>query len=46
MGVKVDRSKEGWEVTVLPVNLSEKGKQLFKQDTLVGLPIGPYRSRD
>ncbi|KAF2121395.1 nucleoside phosphatase family-domain-containing protein [Lophiotrema nucula] len=33
-GVEVGRSEGGWEVSVLPVELTEKGKELFKQDTL------------
>ncbi|KAF2188203.1 class I glutamine amidotransferase-like protein [Zopfia rhizophila CBS 207.26] len=33
-GVKVGRSEGGWEVSVLPVELTEKGKELFKQDTI------------
>lgn len=34
-GVKVGRSDGGWEVSVLPVELTAKGKEIFKQDTLV-----------
>lgn len=34
-GVKVGRSEGGWEVSVLPVELTQKGKEIFKQDTLV-----------
>jgi GMP synthase-like glutamine amidotransferase len=37
-GVKVGRSEGGWEVSVLPVELTEKGKEIFKQDTLVRFP--------
>ncbi|KAF2275561.1 class I glutamine amidotransferase-like protein [Westerdykella ornata] len=33
-GVKVGRSDDGWEISVLPVQLTEKGKELFGQDTL------------
>ncbi|KAF2659080.1 class I glutamine amidotransferase-like protein [Lophiostoma macrostomum CBS 122681] len=33
-GVEVGRSEGGWEVSVLPVELTEKGKELFEQDTL------------
>ncbi|KAF1955875.1 class I glutamine amidotransferase-like protein [Byssothecium circinans] len=33
-GAKVGRSEEGWEVAVLPVQLTEKGKEIFQQDTL------------
>jgi len=41
LGVKVGRSPGGWEVSVLPVELSPKGKELFKQDSLVsgGFPV-------
>lgn len=34
LGAKVDRSPIGWEVSVCDVDLSEKGKELFKKDTL------------
>jgi GMP synthase-like glutamine amidotransferase len=34
-GVKVGRSDGGWEVAVLPVELTAKGKEIFQQDTLV-----------
>lgn len=34
-GVKVGRSDDGWEISVLPVQLTAKGKELFQQDTLV-----------
>ncbi|KAH7395019.1 class I glutamine amidotransferase-like protein [Phaeosphaeria sp. MPI-PUGE-AT-0046c] len=34
MGVKVGRSDNGWEISVLPVELSTKGKEIFQQDTL------------
>ncbi|KAL0256348.1 hypothetical protein SLS55_008742 [Diplodia seriata] len=34
LGVKVDRSTAGWEVSVLPFALTEKGKELFKKDTI------------
>ncbi|KAJ4301380.1 hypothetical protein N0V90_003472 [Kalmusia sp. IMI 367209] len=33
-GVKVGRSEGGWEVSVLPVELTQKGKEIFQQDTL------------
>ncbi|KAF2873327.1 class I glutamine amidotransferase-like protein [Massariosphaeria phaeospora] len=33
-GVKVGRSDGGWEISVLPVELTKKGKELFKQDKL------------
>jgi GMP synthase-like glutamine amidotransferase len=35
LGVKVGRSDDGWEISVLPVQLSAKGKEIFQQDTLV-----------
>lgn len=31
------RSDAGWEISVLPMDLTPKGKELFKQDTLVML---------
>ncbi|KAI9703896.1 MAG: hypothetical protein M1836_007670 [Candelina mexicana] len=34
MGAKVGRSDIGWETSVLPVELSAKGKELFKQPGL------------
>ncbi|KAF9694680.1 hypothetical protein EKO04_007570 [Ascochyta lentis] len=34
MGVKVGRSDNGWEISVLPVELTAKGKEVFQQDTL------------
>jgi len=37
MGVKVDRSDRGWEVAVTSVNLTDKGRQLFRKDVLVWL---------
>jgi GMP synthase-like glutamine amidotransferase len=33
-GVGVGRSAGGWEVSVLPVELTPKGKELFKQESL------------
>jgi len=41
MGVKVDRSDRGWEVAVTSVNLTDKGRQLFKKDVLVWLMSNP-----
>ena len=35
LGVGVGRSPGGWEVSVLPMELTPKGKELFKQDNLV-----------
>lgn len=37
MGVKVDRSTAGWEAAVTPMDLTEKGKKLFRQEKLVVL---------
>ncbi|KAI9836667.1 MAG: hypothetical protein M1819_001302 [Sarea resinae] len=34
MGVKVDRSDEGWEAAVTPMELSSKGKEIFRQSNL------------
>ena len=36
-GVEIGRSEGGWEVSVYPVELTEKGKELFQQDTLVSV---------
>ncbi|EOA87050.1 hypothetical protein ACJQWK_08746 [Exserohilum turcicum] len=33
-GARVGRSDDGWEISVLPVQLTEKGKEIFQQDTL------------
>ncbi|KAF1846765.1 class I glutamine amidotransferase-like protein [Cucurbitaria berberidis CBS 394.84] len=33
-GVKVGRSDDGWEISVLPVQLTAKGKEIFQQDSL------------
>ena len=37
MGVKVAPSNRGWEVSVCKMELSEKGKDLFKKQDLVSL---------
>ncbi|KAH8722338.1 class I glutamine amidotransferase-like protein [Phaeosphaeriaceae sp. PMI808] len=34
LDVKVGRSDDGWEISVLPVELTAKGKEIFQQDTL------------
>jgi len=34
MGVRVDRSDAGWEASVTPMDLSEKGKEIFRQTKL------------
>ncbi|KAJ5021016.1 class I glutamine amidotransferase [Bipolaris maydis] len=33
-GAKVGRSDDGWEISVLPVQLTAKGKEIFQQDSL------------
>ena len=43
-GVKVGRSEGGWEVSVLPVELTQKGKEIFQQDTLVRNPLFTFSS--
>lgn len=35
MGVKVDRSTAGWEAAVTPMELTERGRELFKHEKLV-----------
>ena len=37
LGVKVDRSDKGWEVSVTPVALTGKGKEIFGLESLVCL---------
>jgi GMP synthase-like glutamine amidotransferase len=39
LGAPVGRSNVGWEVSVIPVDLSEEGKRLIKQDKLVRLNL-------
>ncbi|RAL65779.1 hypothetical protein DID88_005444 [Monilinia fructigena] len=34
LGVKVDRSDKGWEVSVTPVELTAKGKEIFGLESL------------
>ncbi|KAH8809106.1 class I glutamine amidotransferase-like protein [Xylogone sp. PMI_703] len=34
MGVKVDRSDKGWEVSVTPMSLTERGKEIFGASSL------------
>ncbi|KAJ4990260.1 GMP synthase [Stagonosporopsis vannaccii] len=34
LGAKVGRSDNGWEISVLPVELTAKGKEIFQQDSL------------
>jgi hypothetical protein len=38
MGVKVDRSDKGWEVAVVDIDLTPKGKELFGLEKLVCSP--------
>jgi GMP synthase-like glutamine amidotransferase len=38
-GVKVGRSDNGWEISVLPVELTQKGKDIFQQDSLVSCSL-------
>jgi hypothetical protein len=35
MGVNVLRNEAGWEIAVLPMELTGKGKELFKKDVVV-----------
>lgn len=42
-GSKVGRSDDGWEISVLPVQLTAKGKEIFQQDTLVSLLKRPHQ---
>ncbi|GAM85055.1 hypothetical protein ANO11243_030580 [Dothideomycetidae sp. 11243] len=37
LGAKVDRSDEGWEVSVTPMELSKRGKELFGIDRVMNL---------
>jgi len=39
MGVKVGRGDRGWETSVCVVEMSDKGKQLFKRDRLVSIVV-------
>lgn len=36
LGVKVGRNPDGWEAAVNEVELTQKGKELFRLDKLVG----------
>jgi hypothetical protein len=36
MGTRVGRSERGWEVSVVPIELTEKGREIFGMKTLVG----------
>ena len=38
MGLEVARNEKGWEVTVLPLELTEKGKEVFRCESLVRPP--------
>lgn len=35
MDMKVQRNDKGWEVAVLPIDLTQKGKELFGLERLV-----------
>lgn len=35
LGVAVGRSTAGWEISVTPMSLTERGTKLFRQNTLV-----------
>ena len=35
LGAPVGRSDNGWEISVLPVQLTARGREIFQQDTLV-----------
>lgn len=44
LGVPVERSDAGWELSVLPVQLSAKGKEVFQRDHLVSpIPLTAAR---
>ena len=34
MGARVDRSDRGWEISVVPMSLTSRGKELFGQDDM------------
>jgi GMP synthase-like glutamine amidotransferase len=38
LGNAVGRNPNGWEISVCSMDLTEKGRELFKQDTLVWSP--------
>lgn len=42
LGAHVARSDNGWEISVTEMKLSEKGKELFGKETLVGAPSPFY----
>lgn len=37
LGVKVDKSLQGWETSVTPMTLTETGKQLFGVEKMVSI---------
>lgn len=37
LGQRVDRGEGGWEISQVPLRLSEKGKEIFKVSQMVGL---------
>jgi len=38
MGQTVARNEKGWEVTVTPLELTERGREVFGCESLVGFP--------
>jgi GMP synthase-like glutamine amidotransferase len=42
LGVEVGRSRNGWEISVVDVDLTEKGREIFGKDKLVGIPSSFY----
>ena len=45
MGVKVAPSNRGWEVSVCPMELTGRGKELFQKDEVVSVTVFPVISR-
>jgi GMP synthase-like glutamine amidotransferase len=39
MGVKVDRSDKGWETSVVAVDLTKRGQEIFGRSSLVREPF-------
>lgn len=37
MGMQTGRSDGGWEIAVCQVQMTKKGQELFKKDTIVGI---------
>jgi GMP synthase-like glutamine amidotransferase len=38
MGVKLGRNENGWEASVVAIDLTKKGQEIFGQNSLVGSP--------